>query len=521
MRMKIRSKNLLLIISGLLLIFSSTGSVYNPDSRKSHVPENVDSVNIWWSSELMPESVIWYKNPPSPAAIKYKLSRQKAMVWKPDITQKPCSFQVDTTITYQSLLGIGTSLEATSIYALLKNKKEEEVRALIRVILDKEKGMGLNIFRITIGTSDFSDGRAWSKHPKGFYTYQDDKDKPFSIQPDIDSKIIKVLQMFIEEASALKQPIIFFASIWSPPAWMKTSENLIGGTLKNGYEKKLAFYFRQFIEAYSEKGIPVYALTIQNEPNFLPGTYPGMLLSPDQERDIAIAVYNEFNDTTGGKRKIDTRIWINDHNMDNWENPKKVLSDLKKMGMLKIVDGVAFHNYEPKTSPESMTKLHNLFPDKDMHLTEHSEWGVSGMYNIQDYFNNWSRSYVYWVPMTTIKTDEYNQGPYNTFSELSPPLFIERGTNNSDIYVTPEFYLLSQFSKFIRPGAVRIACNKGTVKSLTSVVFRNNDNTFVQVLVNQTDKEQDFVTLLGSRSFEDTLPPKTVGTYVWKVTKSN
>lgn len=503
---------------GLLVCFVSF------DTKHGNVgasPPESDSVQVWWSSELLPGSVIWYKNPPSPDAIMYKLSRQGSVAWKPEVMQKSSVFRMDTAITYQSVLGIGTSLEATSVYALLKNKNEQEVRAWIRVILDHEKGMGLNMFRITIGTSDFSDGRAWSKHPKGFYSYQDEENKPFSIQPDVDSRIIKVLQMFIEEASALKQPIVFFASIWSPPPWMKTSENLIGGTLKKGYEQKLAFYFRQFIEAYAEKGIPVYAVTIQNEPNFLPKTYPGMLLSPEQERDIAVALHKEFADTTGGKQRIDTRIWINDHNMDNWENPRQVLNDLKSMGMLEIIDGVAFHHYEPRVSPESMTRLHDLFPDKDMHLTEHSEWGVSGMYNIQDYFLNWSRSYMYWVPMTTIKTDEYNQGPYNTLLELSPPLFIERGVEASDMYVTPEFYLISQFSKFIRPGAMRIACDKGTVKTLTSVVFRNTDNTMVQVLVNQTDKEQDFVTWLGDRSFESALPPKTVGTYVWKVTGSH
>lgn len=502
---------------GLLVCFVSFDTKHG--SAGASAPES-DSVQVWWSSELLPGSVIWYKNPPSPDAIKYKLSRQRSVAWKPDVIQKPSVFRVDTAITYQSLLGIGTSLEATSIYALLKNKSEQEVRAWIRVILDREKGMGLNMFRITIGTSDFSDGRAWSTHPKGFYSYQDDENKPFSIQPDVDSKIIKVLQMFLEESSALKQPIVFFASIWSPPPWMKTSENLIGGTLKKGYEQKLAFYFRQFIEAYTEKGIPVYAVTIQNEPNFVPKTYPGMLLSPEQERDIAMALHNEFTDTTGGKRKIDTRIWINDHNMDNWENPRRVLSDLKSIGMLEIIDGVAFHHYAPRSSPESMTRLHDLFPDTDMHLTEHSEWGVSGMYNIQDYFLNWSRSYTYWVPMTTIKTDEYNQGPYNTLVELSPPLFIEKGVETSEMYVTPEFYLISQFSKFIRPGAVRIACNKGTVKTLTSVVFRNTDNTMVQVLVNQTDIEQYFATWLGNRCFEGALPSKTVGTYVWKPTGS-
>jgi len=460
----------------------------------------------------------WYTNPPKPADIAYKLSRQKDIEWKASGNDNVLGFHIDTAITYQSVLGIGTSLEATSIYALLKNKNEQQVRALIRLLVDPVNGMGLTLFRITIGTSDFSDGRAYSTHPQGYYTYQDQQDKPFSIQPDINLGIIKVLQMFIEEAASLKpaRDIKFFASSWSPPAWMKTTGNLIGGTLKPGYEKQVAVYFRQFIEAYGEKGIPVHAITIQNEPNFTPDSYPGMRLSPQQERDIALAAYEEFNNTTGGKRKINTRIWINDHNMNYWTNANKVLNDLQSAGKKNVVDGVAFHHYNPLASPKNMSKLHDLHPGTDIHLTEHAEWGVSGMYTIQEYFMNWSRSYVYWVPMTTIKLDEHNQGPYNSIPELSPPLFIERGTDSSDLYVTPEFYLMSQFSKFIRPGAVRIACNSGTEKTITSVVFRNTDNTMVQVLVNQTGEEQPFRTVIGDHCFEGTLAPRSVGSYIWE-----
>jgi len=481
-----------------------------------------DSVKVWWSSELLPGSALWYTNPPKPSDIKFKLSRQLDIAWEVPGNDKDLSFQINTSISYQSLLGIGTSLEATSIYALLKNKNERQVGALIRLLIDPVNGMGFNLFRITIGTSDFSDGRACNTNPKGFYTYQDQQDKSFSIQPDVDLGIVKVLQMCLKEAASLKpaQEIKFFASSWSPPAWMKTSGSLIGGTLKTGYEKPLASYFRRFIEAYGEKGIPIYAITIQNEPNFTPDSYPGMRLSPEQERNIALAVYEEFNNSDKGKQVIDTRIWINDHNMNYWTNANKVLNDLNSAGKLQVVDGVAFHHYNPLASTRNMSKLHDLHPETDIHLTEHSDWGVAGMYNIQEYFMNWSRSYVYWVPMTTIKLDEHNQGPYNTISELSPPLFIERGTDSSDMSVTPEFYLLSQFSRFIRPGAVRIECNKGSVKNITSIVFRNKDNTMVQVLVNQTGEAQPFRTVFGDHCFKGILPPGSVGSYIWTVTKT-
>jgi O-glycosyl hydrolase len=118
--------------------------------------------------------------------------------------------------------------------------------------------------------------------------------------------------------------------------------------------------------------------------------------------------------------------------------------------------------------------------------------------------------------MTTIKLDEHNQGPYNNIPELSPTLFIERGIDTSKMDVTPEFYLLSQFSKFIRQGAVRIECNRGSEKKITSVVFRNCDSSVVQVLVNQTNSEQKFTTVVRSHCFAGVLPAGTVGTYKWK-----
>jgi O-glycosyl hydrolase len=381
--------------------------------------------------------------------------------------------------------------------------------------LDPEEGMGFNVFRICIGTSDFSDGRAVSDHPQGYYTYQEDRSAPFSIQNDIDLKIIETLKMVIEEAEKLNLPggIKFFASIWSPPAWMKTSNSLVGGTLKEGYETELARYFRNFIEAYEDEGIPIFAITVQNEPNFLPQTYPGMRLSPEQEKKIVQAIHKEFRHGDVENRMLNTKIWINDHNMNHWKNADKVLTQLRKEDSKNIVDGVAFHHYNPRAPISNMTKLHNRHPEIDIHLTEHAEWGVKGMYNIQQYFRHWSRTYAYWVPATTIKLDEHNQGPYNKLGDLSPTIFIK--DNDSEIYVTPEYYLISQFSKFIRPGAMRIGVNPGDPATLTAIAFQNPDGNIVQVLINQSGKDRQFITQLGNHYFEHKVPAKSVGTYVW------
>jgi len=137
------------------------------------------------------------------------------------------------------------------------------------------------------------------------------------------------------------------------------------------------------------------------------------------------------------------------------------------------------------------------------------------MANIQEYFMNRSSSYVYWVTMSTIRPDEHNQGPYNNISALGPPLFIESKSDSSAMNVTPEFYLLSQFSRFIRPGAVRLECEKDKDKNVTSVVFMNSDKSIVQVLVNKTGTDKFFTTIAGGRSFNGKIPAKSVGSFIW------
>ncbi len=471
-------------------------------------------ISVWYSSELLPESSIWYTDPPAEDEIEFRLTKQQDLKWVLNSDLEETVFEINPENSFQSILGIGMSLESTSVYALWKNRSETQVRELIRMFIDPDEGAGFNLFRVCIGTSDFSDGRSVSDHPQGYYTYQNKADDTFSIKNDSALKIIQTIQLFQEEAAKLGvgDDLTFFASMWSPPPWMKTSNSLIGGTLLEGFEPALAKYYRSFIEEYAKCGIPIHAITVQNEPNFTPTTYPGMRLSPDQERKIVEATYEEFNRPDN---RIETRIWINDHNMNHWKNALEVLEGLQNRSKLHYVNASAFHNYNPVASPDNMTKLHQAFPSIDIQFTEHSEWGVKGMHNIQRYFFNWSKSYNYWVPMTTIQLDEHNQGPYSDLKSLSPTLLIEKGDNNPAWYVTPEFYLISQFSKFIRPGAVRLESTFGETKTLTSIAFENTDGTVVQVVVNQTAKGESFTTSLDGQQFTGYVPAKSVGTFLW------
>jgi hypothetical protein len=228
------------------------------------------NVNVVWSSEKNPRDAAWYT---APMTFQYKLTPQSDLVMTQPGNATGTSFTVDPAVKYQTIYGMGSSLEETSIYNLRLMSAAKRTEAL-RLLLDPVNGIGMNLMRVCIGASDFT-GRPW-------YTYDDipagQTDMSltnFSIQKDIDYGIIQV----IKEAQAINPAMKIFASPWSPPAWMKTPETITGGTLKAGMYTVLAQYYVKFIQAYQAQGIPIYAMTLQNEPGHNNGAMPTMVLS--------------------------------------------------------------------------------------------------------------------------------------------------------------------------------------------------------------------------------------------------
>ena len=146
-------------------------------------------------------------------------------------------------------------------------------------LIDPANGIGMNLFRLCIGTSDFSDGTPVAgdptNNPGGWYTYQDGgPDSAFSIQHDLDLNIVHVIKLAQDVAAKANRPIRFFASAWSPPAWMKDSNSLVGGSLLTSMIPAYAAYLRQFVQAYQAQGIPIYAITTGNEHYTRPPSIP-------------------------------------------------------------------------------------------------------------------------------------------------------------------------------------------------------------------------------------------------------
>jgi O-glycosyl hydrolase len=331
--------------------------------------------------------------------LKSALAPQKSLQWTPqNITPLPSShlvISVNESNKYQSLVGqsypisvvllkmhlcyagIGSSLEASTCFNMFR--LDAEARAdLLTELFDLSSGIGLSLMRITIGTSDFT--------PLPFYSY-DDQILPdpelsnFSISKDEDF-IIPCIQQAMKAAAG--NELTLFASPWSGPPWMKTSKTLQGGSLIPMYYDSYSRYLLKFVQAYERAGVPIHAITPQNEPLVNSSSYPSTLMLPHEEAELISKhlgpIFAQFSPNT--------KIWCFDHNFEDHYYPDKVLGDHLASG---YIDGTGFHHYAG--FPNAMTSLHEKFPDKNVYFTEGSVFGVFGAVEIITYFRNWARSY--------------------------------------------------------------------------------------------------------------------------------
>jgi glucosylceramidase len=452
----------------------------------------------WFASENSPlDNVTPAATSPwntGPQSLTYKLDEQSQVPITAPGGTATTKIDVDPATTYQSMLGFGISMEEASVANINKLSSPAKKTDFLKGIVDPVSGMGQNLFRITMGTSDFT-GQPW-------YSYDDGAPDPnmdrFSIQKDIDAGIIGVLK----EMLAINPDVKFFGSVWSPPGWMKDSGTMLGGNLVSANIPALAKYFRKFVEAYTAQNIPIYAVTLQNEPQHSQAQYPTCVISAAQEVELVKAVKAEF---TAGN--IATKIWVFDHNFDiGVAYSTTILSDAAAAA---ATDGVAWHDYGGL--PSEMSTLHAAYPNKDIFFTEKTLWGVAGVERAAQYIRNWSRSYVSWLTMLD-QGGKPNNGP-NTGKVRR---FVKATTyTGAEYWPTAEHYLFGLYSKFVKRDAKRISSTTGTTATVTSVAFLNTDKSIATVVINQTATTQQFVLASEGNQIWSQLPAKTAATYVW------
>lgn len=410
---------------------------------------------------------------------------------------------VDDTQRFQSVIGWGAAMTDASAYLIQRKLTASQRDALLQELFGRDPGIGLSFVRIPMGASDFSRSHySYDDRPAGA---TDSTLAQFSIDVDRAEKIPT-----LKRALAINPQLKLMGSPWSAPGWMKTSGSLIKGTLVPQFYGAFAEYFRRWIEAYDAEGLPIFAITLQNEPHFEPDNYPGMRLPPAQRA----AVIGNYVGPLLAKRGIHAQIWDWDH---NWDEPNSPLAVLGDSVARQYVSAVAWHCYGGEVSAE--TAVHDKYPDKDTYFTECSggEWAPVWADNLKWYVSKmiignargWSRGVALW----NLALDE-NHGPHlggcgNCRGVVTINSMTGAVTRN------PEYYALAHASRFVRPGAVRIASSASN--GLETVAFRNaDDQSKALIVLNTTTSPSQFAVRTSAMSFTTSLPGGAVATFTWK-----
>lgn len=415
----------------------------------------------------------------------------------------PADVVVNIHKTYQTIVGFGAALTDASAWLIQNRLDEAQRRALLRELFGPAPGLNFNMTRLTIGASDFS-----------LQPYTLDDLPAGDVDPELQhfniAANLRAVIPTVHEVLAIDPDLKIIASPWSAPAWMKTSANLIGGTLLEQYESAYAQYLVKYVDAYRSAGIPIFALTVQNEPGFLPLTYPGMELSAVQRARIIA----QYLGPALAARKPATRILGWDHNWDEPEQPMSVLSDADAA---RYMDGIAWHCY--RGAPNAQTEVHVAYPRKDAFITECSggDWPSSEngelLWFARDLLlgglRNWARGVVYW----NLALDEKYGPHFGGCDTCKGIVTIDSGTG--EIHRNDEYYAFAHFSRFVLPGAVRV-WSTDTGNDIKNVAFQNaDDGKAVLVLINARTEPHTVSVQQAGIHFQYAMPAQSVATFVW------
>ena len=417
-----------------------------------------------------------------------------------------CVF-VDPRKRAQTILGVGGALTDASAetFAKLPSTKQREV---LDAYFDPKKGIGYTIGRTNIHSCDFSSAS---------YTYVTEGDKElksFSVDHDRQFRI-----PFIKQAIATAGgKLTLYGSPWSPPAFMKTNNDMLhGGKLKPEFYQSWANYYTKFIKAYEKEGIPVWGITIQNEP-MATQTWESCVYSAEDERDF---LKNFLGPTMRKAGLGDRKIIAWDHNRDLIY--QRVSTILEDPAAARYVWGIGFHWYEPWSGGDMMfdnVKLvHETFPDKKLLFTEGTVDSFKpqdiGAWRLGEYYgrsmiNDFNDGAVGWTDWNVLLDEQ--GGPNHVGNFCFAPIHAD--TKTGALTYTNSYYYIGHFSKFVRPGARKIACSPSR-SALLATAFVNPDGKVSVVVMNRGDQKVSYFLWVDGNAAEVSSVPHSIQTLVF------
>lgn len=423
---------------------------------------------------------------------------------------------VNTTKTYQNFYGDGAALTHSSAY-LLMNETTQEMRTSILNELFGEDGARLSCIRIPIGASDYID-------EENFFTCNDLSDNgedialtKFNIDHDVN--IIACLKEIVK----INPDVILIACPWSAPAWMKTSNSLLGGSLDENYNDVYAEYLIKFVEAYRAEGLKIQFLSLINEPYISNIKYPHMLLDGLQAAEIIKTIGKKSDE-----KKLGLKIMAYDHNVDSAATDwmEEVLSDPIAA---KYVTGIALHGYvenEYANTVDYGLEFSELFPNKEIYITEITEHSGSN-----DFASNLSYA-ARWITLAPLNTGtsaslywnyvlrgDGSPTPVKHGSECYGVLDLNKTENGTEYNKRSAYYAMAHISKFAYPidgqcpKVLRIESSNDT--QILGCALLRADGRIVVAVVNISDQlSEDVDIVINGKAITYKVEPQSIVTFV-------
>jgi len=442
----------------------------------------------------------------SAAGTSQRLARGQDVQLKPGhaLTEVENSVFVDPRKQFQTVMGIGGAVTDASAEVFAKLSKDKQAEFL-KAYYDPNEGIGYSLLRTTIHSSDFSSAS---------YTYIKEGDKAlktFSIDHDRQFRIPLIKQAIAAAGGKLTT----FASPWSAPAFMKTNGNMLrGGSLLPQYADAWATYYTKFIGAYEAEGIPIWGISLQNEPMAVQ-KWESMIYTAEQERDF---LKDHLGPTMAKAGYGDKKIIVWDHNRDMMNFRAQVIFGDPEAA--KYAWGMGFHWYETWAGFDPMFDnvggVHEAYPDKPILLTEASvekydasrlqDWANGERYG-RSMINDFNNGVVGWTDWN-ILLDEKG-GPNHVGNWCFAPIHAD--TRTGELIYTPSYYFIGHFSRFVRPDARRVSVASSR-SNLLATGFVNRDGRLATIVMNPSDKAITYNFYVGADSAQVEIPAHAIQT---------
>jgi len=410
---------------------------------------------------------------------------------------------IDATTTYQTMLGFGASITDSSSFVMTKYLSPAALADVLVKLFDPASGAGLSFLRQPMGASDFSSA--------GNFSYDDGASDPtlsrFNVTQDMKATIPLLKQIL-----AAHPDVFILGTPWSPPAWMKNNGSMNGtgggggssGLAGNAYAP-LGHYFVKFVQAYAQQGVPIGAVTPQNEPLNGAAAYPGMDLNAPSELALIAQDIGPSLRAAG----LPTAIWAYDHNWDVESYPEQIMADPTASS---FTEAAAFHCYGG--DPSAMTTFHQRYPAKSIYMTECSggDWqndAFAATIDLAiDSTANWAEAVALW----NMALDE-NKGPQNHGCATCRGV-ITVNSQSGHVTYNADYFGLGHFAKFVRRGAVRIA-SAASGGSLKQVAFKNGDGRLALIAHNTGASATSVRVGAGASAMTVQVPANAAVTFSW------